>query len=152
MKPDMTLGIKATGHWSDKAVADLSAAMAAMRRRVTVLIVEDNADEAFVLAEMLKGYPCDVETVRDAGSFYQFIADNRKPIDLTFLDIRLNNADGLDLIKTANKAGTILKFIVLTGYPSEEMSLRARELGAVAVFIKPPTTEQMDALFGQISK
>lgn len=141
-----------TPHWSDEAIAELKRSVLALRRRVRVVIVEDSPDDVLLLRELLKPYQCDITEFCSARECLVFMRDNPALIDLVFLDIKLLGMSGLDLVKTTKLMGLSFNYVITTGYDDPEVQAQAHELGVIAIFKKPPTREQMDSIFGQITK
>jgi DNA-binding NarL/FixJ family response regulator len=63
------------------------------------------------------------------------VADNA--IDIFVCDHRLPEADGLDLIARAKELHPPVRTVLMTGYPSPELSVRAFALGVDAFLFKP---------------
>jgi len=65
----------------------------------------------------------------------ELVADNA--IDIFVCDHRLPEADGLDLIARAKELHPPVRTVLMTGFPSPEVSLRAFALGVDALLFKP---------------
>ncbi len=60
-----------------------------------------------------------------------------EPVDLTFLDLRLPDMDGLEVLKSARELDPDLLVIVMTGYASVESAVGALKMGAYDYIKKP---------------
>lgn len=58
-------------------------------------------------------------------------------VDIFVCDHRLPNADGLDLIARAKELRPALRTVLMTGFPSPELSVRAFAVGVDAFLFKP---------------
>lgn len=126
--------------------------MTALRRRVRVVVVEDSAGDVLILRHLLESYPCDISEFQSAKEAEIFMANNPTLVDLVFLDIKLLGMSGLDLVKHTKSMGLSFNYVITTGYDDPLIASQAHELGVIAIFRKPPTKEQMDSIFGQITK
>lgn len=120
--------------------------------RSVFLLVEDNADDAFFMERAFRRAgltnPLRIVTNGDQaidyldgkGGFADRVA-NPFP-DLVFLDLKLPGRDGFDVLHwLRHEKRSQVPVAVLTSSPEEVDRRRARELGAEAYLIKPPTKE-----------
>ena len=63
--------------------------------------------------------------------------------DLLISDIRMPGVSGLDLIEVAHQRNPSLPVILITGYPTAEISKGCRALGAAACLMKPIPPEEL---------
>ncbi len=102
------------------------------RPKLSVLLVEDDEDDFVLVRDLLAEIAqaeyqvCWIAHRRQA---IQAMADSRH--DVCLLDLRLGEADGLELLSEAARAGCRMPIIVLTGYGGREVDARALEAGAV---------------------
>ena len=113
-----------------------------------VLIVDDNADAAEMMAMLLSSYGHQVQTAGDAESTLR-IANEFVP-DVILLDIGLPGTDGYTVARILRRdprfLGTIL--IALTGYGSARDRERSLESGFDHHVVKPAQIDQLLALIG----
>jgi len=116
---------------------------------LTVYVVDDDPGVHHAVLAIL-GRP---------GSGYQlegtgpncFTAPERvaqQDIDIFVCDWRLPDADGLDLIARAKELRPTLRTVLMTGYPSPELSVRAFAAGVDAFLFKPFDGPQLLATLG----
>ncbi|MDF1667667.1 MAG: sigma-54 dependent transcriptional regulator, partial [Planctomycetota bacterium] len=61
----------------------------------------------------------------------------KENIDLIFLDLRLPDIEGIDLLRTIRKVEPELFVVLLTGYPNLDTAIESMKLGASDYLIKP---------------
>ncbi len=104
------------------------------------LIVDDEAFVRVALKEMLKMHCEDIEIIEEAGS----ITDGRQALekttpDIVFLDIRLSDGKGFDLLKGLNDIP--FKVIFITAY--EEYAITAFKFSAIDYLLKPIDVDEL---------
>lgn len=99
--------------------------------KINVLVVEDNADDAQLLNEMLNGVQDVTLNSRHVGTFDQAEKVlSQESIDTILLDLSLPDSDGLATVTRMNKAAPFKPIVVLTGLKDEKTSYRAIQEGA----------------------
>jgi DNA-binding NtrC family response regulator len=105
-----------------------------------ILIVDDEAD----LRAMLKSILEDDYTVtlaEDAAALQKFYTQD--PPDVVLLDLKLPDANGLDLLPQIKKAWPDTEVIVLTGEATFEAAVQATKRGAYHFINKPFDTQAL---------
>jgi CheY-like chemotaxis protein len=102
-----------------------------------VFIVDDNADAADSLAELLRIEGHKVQAVHSPAAALELI-DSFHP-DIALLDIGLPDMDGFELVRRLRERPALVgvKFVALTGYGQIEDRRRVRESGFDDHLIKP---------------
>ena len=99
-----------------------------------ILMVDDAADIRELLASILReNY---VVTEADSGAALKLAFQEQQP-DVVLLDIRLPDADGLDLLPQIKKQWPETEVIVLTGNATFEAAVEATKRGAYHFLNKP---------------
>jgi DNA-binding response OmpR family regulator len=112
---------------------DVGAAMTPTGRARQVLIIDDDPHIAETMVAALKNrYQVHVATDDREG----LAILRRHPIDLLLLDVRLKSTDGLEVLGRL-RAVRDCRVLVLTGYGSEEILLRALRAGVDDYMDKP---------------
>jgi DNA-binding response OmpR family regulator len=108
-----------------------------------VLVVDDNADAAEALAELLRLEGYDVRVARNAEEALR-AADTFAP-QLAVLDIGLPSMNGYDLARTlrASPRTRGMRLVALTGYGRAPDRLRAQEAGFDDHFVKPAPLDEL---------
>jgi DNA-binding NtrC family response regulator len=100
-----------------------------------ILVVDDEESVADAFRTMLQeeGY-----SVRTAGSASRALAEvERADWDLAFVDLKLPDMDGLELLKKLKSRRPSLVAVVITAHGSGQRGFAAREAGAWAFLEKP---------------
>jgi DNA-binding NtrC family response regulator len=100
-----------------------------------ILIVDDEVNLLKTLGLILSKAGYDVIRAKDATTANRILQTTA--CSLVFLDLRLPDADGLDLLASIHCQYPDTSVIILTGYPTLETEATAREKGARAYLKKP---------------
>ena len=110
-----------------------TASIAGVRPRV--LIVENDAAVRRSMQLLLQGHGFDVKAY---GASEQLLVDAaRQSPDCFIADYRLDGPDGIAVLKAMREQGWQGPAILITGFPSEDLSSRATEAGFTCIFEKP---------------
>jgi len=124
-----------------------SADLLELRRSWRVLIVDDDAAVRGALPAVLQGPRVEVETASNLVDAHRCLCHG---VDLLITDLRLRDredTDGFELVMWAHSRTPELPVVVLTAHGSSEMRAQAKRLGAVDLWIK---TMSMDEIVGRI--
>jgi signal transduction histidine kinase len=117
--------------------------VAPLGRPLRVLLVDDNADGAFMVAELLRHSGHDVRTAAN-GPAALALARSWRP-DAVVLDIGLPGMDGYEVARQLRRqegmAGALL--VALTGYGRDEDRRQALEAGFDAHLVKPADLDEL---------
>jgi CheY-like chemotaxis protein len=103
------------------------------RRRV--LVVDDNADAAELLAMALTGAGHDVRVAHDGPSALEVALEFA--FDVALLDLGLPAMDGIELGERLRASGQGGRLVAVTGYGQEADRVRSKEAGFCAHLVKP---------------
>lgn len=115
-----------------------------MRKKLNVLLVEDNSLVQMLARLKLQQIGCDI-TVTDNGKDAVYLAKNYQ-YDLIFMDIGLPDMDGCkvtEMIRSMPEPFSKVPVIALTAYADMKTEERAYQAGMNEFFIKPLTTEMV---------
>jgi len=112
-------------------------------RNATILIVDDDEDDYFILSGYLRDVPDNDFTITWAPTY----ADGRRQIatgtfDIAFVDYRLGARSGVDFLKEVRHLHHDTPIVLLTGQGNYEVDIEAMELGAVDYLIKAELTTE----------
>lgn len=110
-----------------------------MCHRQTVAVVDDDQGVRDSLRFLLETAGFDVDTFDSACEFLAASVAGTSVILL--VDQHMPRLTGLDLLHRLRERGISGTVALMTGSPSDELSRRARELGATAVLEKPLAEE-----------
>lgn len=103
--------------------------------QVRVLIIDDEKNIRATLAVCLEQIGCRVIAAPSAETALSALA--RQPCDLAFLDLRLGDANGLDLIPRLLAESPNLMIVVMTAYATIDSAVEAIKRGASDYLPKP---------------
>jgi CheY-like chemotaxis protein len=113
-----------------------------------VLVVDDNADAAEMLALLLKGWGHDVEVAHDGPAALR--AAEAHPPDTVLLDIRLPGMDGYQVAqRLRGHLGFAKTLVAVTGCDPEGARSRSQEVGFDNLLTKPVDPEALRAALHQ---
>ena len=104
--------------------------------RTLVLLVEDDANAARMLAQLLREDGFDVEILVDGEAAMKRLERTPRPRVL-ILDYRLPRADGLTVARAARTLVPDARVIMVTSYP-EVVAARLRAENAEAILVSKP--------------
>lgn len=102
---------------------------------IRILVLEDNHELREFLAEALEDRGFSVVQAVTAGE--ALVKAQETPFDLVVTDVRLEGMDGLEALERIKEGTPQLQSLVITGYASEDDSIRAVRLGAGDYLKKP---------------
>jgi two-component system, NtrC family, response regulator AlgB len=105
------------------------------------LIIDDEKNIRTTLQVCLEGMGCEVVSVGSGEHALAALA--QQSFDIAFLDIRLREANGLDLLPKLLAENPNLGVVVLTAYATFETAVEAIRRGAVDYLPKPFSPEQI---------
>jgi CheY-like chemotaxis protein len=115
-----------------------------------VLVVDDNADAAGTLADVLATLGHRTMVAADGPSALQAAADFDPEIAL--LDLGLPVMDGYELARRLRVGRPQLHAVALSGYGQEEDRRRARQAGFAAHLVKPISMETLVSLLASLPR
>lgn len=118
------------------------------RRKVRVLLVEDDEDMRRLVARVLQkgGYE-----VVEAGSGLGLLArlectlwgDRSETFDVIVADIQMPDLTALEALEASGSPGLDTAIVLMTAYGDEDVRAEAHRLGAMAVLDKPLDWEEL---------
>ncbi|MCX6348594.1 MAG: response regulator, partial [Candidatus Aureabacteria bacterium] len=100
-----------------------------------VLVVDDDAATRQLLVRILQGESYRVDQAANGKEALSLLRKNDYRV--AFLDIRLPDMNGLDLLAALKKSGLKTEVIMQTAYASLQSSIEALNQGALSYIIKP---------------
>jgi len=113
-----------------------------MEKRISILLVDDEADFRAVIADHLeeKGYQ-----VSSVGTAQEAVAAGREQeFDVALLDVKMPNMDGVDLLRMLKGLDPLLEVIMLTGHATIETAVQSIKLGALDYLSKPVRLSELE--------
>jgi DNA-binding response OmpR family regulator len=106
-----------------------------MGTQQAILLIEDDTNFARILETQLRRSGFDVNAVRDVAAGLQCLL--RRPFDLVLVDVRLPDANGLEVVPRLRAIVPATPFLLITAYEEENLRARAIAAGAADVLYKP---------------
>jgi two-component system response regulator HydG len=103
--------------------------------QTSVLVIDDNADLAENIAEILEDFGVDVQLASDAKQALACFDDRKWSLVVT--DVRMPGMDGLELLAMIKERSPGTPVLVMTGFADRDTVVRAHQSGALAVVNKP---------------
>ena len=108
-----------------------------------VLVVDDEGLIRWSLNERLSTAGYEVLEAGDGASALNYFREGAPRIDLVLLDLKLPDADGLDLLKHIKRLRPSCRVILMTAFGTPDKLLDARNHGACDVMAKPFNLDKM---------
>ncbi|ADD68882.1 two component, sigma54 specific, transcriptional regulator, Fis family [Denitrovibrio acetiphilus DSM 12809] len=105
-----------------------------------ILIIDDDTSLTYSLQKAFSGKYC-IFTANNATAGMDFI-EAESDIGLVFLDYKLGDENGLDVLERIRKGGYTVPVIFMTAYGTSETVLDAVKLGASDFLVKPVSPEE----------
>src|SRR6516225_2061339 len=128
---------KSTTRGSGKAAGDAPSSMQFPKARIRVLIADDHGVVREGLVSMIKRNRADMTVVGEASNGREAVQlwKQERP-DVTLLDLRMPELDGVEVIKEIRAADKKARIIVLTTFDGDEDIYRAIQAGAKGYLLK----------------
>jgi signal transduction histidine kinase len=114
-----------------------------MREQPKVLVVDDEESVVVTIKAILQLDGYSVATTTSGARARKMVREVE--YDLVLTDLRLEDGDGLDVLKTVRESYPETVTIMLTGYASLESAIQALRAGAYDYLVKPSEVEELRA-------
>ncbi len=101
----------------------------------SVLIVDDNDDLRFSLAQVVKNEGFAIQSAATGAEALEILYSSI--IDIIFLDINLPDRDGIELIPDIKEISHDISIVMLTGINEAKTAVEALKAGALDYIVKP---------------
>jgi PAS domain S-box-containing protein len=118
------------------------------RQRVRILVVDDDADTAKMLASMLTA---DGHHLGVAHNLHEALDLIREPWDIVISDLGLPDGNGLDVARRFRRVPSKPRLIALSGYGSDGDLKASREAGFELHIVKPIDLVQLRRLIEHVA-
>ena len=108
---------------------------------IKVLLIDDEVGFADILAKRLNKRNMDVTPVYTGIEAVQII--RKQDFDVAVLDLKMEDMDGIEVLKIFKKAYPEMAVIMLTGHGSEQAAKEGIEFGAFDYLTKPCELEEL---------
>jgi DNA-binding NtrC family response regulator len=121
-----------------------------MERKLELMIVDDEPIVGKRLKAALEKHGYEVETFETGQSAIRRLED--KPFDIVVSDVRMDDADGLDVLEAVKQSSSRTKTILITGYATVELAREALAKGAFDFLAKPFQPKDLRAMIEKAAK
>jgi len=111
---------------------------------MNILIVDDEVEAVNFFSIFLKRLGLNVEKARSGQEALELF--NRHKPQWVFLDIKMPDINGLELLRKMKEIDTGIKAIMISASDDDAKQNEARQLGASDYLIKPIDLDQMDRI------
>ena len=115
---------------------------------VNIAIVDDEEMIQWTLKESMESEGYNVKTFENGRNFLSFFKEHGA--DIVFLDVRLPDSNGLDLLPEINRIDPETIVVVMTAHGDVETAVSAMKLGAYDYLAKPYNIEEVNLLIKKI--
>ncbi len=115
--------------------------MPAGEDKLRLLLVDDEEGYLAVLAKRLGRRGMDVVTAGSGAAGIQAL--RRRDFDVAVVDLKMEDMDGIEVLKVFRKMLPELKVVILTGHGSEQAARDGIALGAFGYLTKPCALEEL---------
>jgi two-component system response regulator HydG len=109
--------------------------MNSMRRKNSILVVDDDQAHLTMLKTLLTGWGYEVNEADDGLKAIQKV--HEQPFDLILMDIRMIKVSGLEALAEIKAYNPAIPVIIMTAYSSVETAVEALKKGAYDYLTKP---------------
>jgi DNA-binding NtrC family response regulator len=117
---------------------------------IRLLLVDDEVDYVNVLANRLSKRGLKVSKAFNGSEAIQIL--RRHDFDVAVLDLKMEDMDGIEVLKIFKKMAPELEVIMLTGHGSERSARQGIALGAFDYLTKPCELEELLQKIGAASR
>ncbi len=124
-----------------------------MPNPVTILLVEDNPDDATLTERALRGVPAHLEIARDGEEALDYLLNDGNDLPrLVLLDLLLPNPDGLEVLRRIreHERTSLTPVVILTSSSSPNDVAAGYRCGANSYVRKPVDFDEFARLIGEI--
>jgi CheY-like chemotaxis protein len=120
---------------------------------LTILLVEDNPDDAVLTEIALRGVPASLVVARDGQEALDYLFSDANDLPrLVVLDLRLPNIDGLEVLRRIreNERTRLTPVVILTSSTAPDDVATCYRYGANSYVCKPLDFDQFSGLVRQL--
>src|ERR1700688_403350 len=105
-----------------------------------ILVVDDDNDVCRIVRSMLSHEQYQVQTGQSVADAFRAI--EQKPFDVYVMDYKLPDGSGLDVAERIRSKGSEAPIILMSGYDTSAVTLRAEKL-CISDFIEKPFSREL---------
>ncbi len=124
--------------------------MNASKKKLTIMIVDDNKTYRNSLKKLINEYPQISEVSEAANADEMFAQIGDEPPDIVTMDVSMPGMDGFDATEKLLSRHSSVKVIILTIFDTDEYRKRAKQSGALTYIVKQDAVAQLDVALHSI--
>ncbi|KIX15570.1 response regulator [Dethiosulfatarculus sandiegensis] len=109
--------------------------MTALAKKIRLLLVDDEDGYLEVLSKRLNKRNLNVTAINNGAEAIQALRKN--DYDVAVVDLKMEDMDGIEVLKIFKKMDPSLEVIILTGHGSEQAAREGINMGAFDYLTKP---------------
>lgn len=125
-----------------------TAALTAMMSGPVLLVVDDEPIVGAVMKRLAE--PVGFEVVVCSSAAEGVAALSRRPADMAFVDLRMPDTDGIDLLRQIRDMVPACEVVLMSGFATIDSAVEAVKLGARDYLTKPLDFERVTALLKDV--
>ncbi len=106
-----------------------------MKKSINILVLDDDRTTGSLLARILEQEDYRVDRVETGGRALELLRE--REYQVAFLDIRLPDVSGLEVLKSIKESGCRTEVIMQTAFASLKTTIEALNQGALSYILKP---------------
>lgn len=106
-----------------------------MDKKIKIVIVDDESELVFPMADRLEMRGFDVQAADSSTSALMLFEKDR--FDIALIDVKMPGISGIDLMKMIFRLQPDIKVILMSGHGTEELVRDCKKMGACDLLIKP---------------
>lgn len=114
-----------------------------------VLIIDDTKNIRLLLTKTLELEGYQVFTATNGREGLEMLQTGA--FDLAFLDIKLPEISGTEVLRRVRAAGIMTPIIIITAYPTVKNAVECTQLGAITYLQKPFTADRLKVVLKQLN-
>lgn len=115
-----------------------------------VLVVDDEENIRKMLRTALEAIGCEVEQAGTIAEAIRLV--DRRPFDVAFVDVRLGNESGFDLLEALPARRPRIAIVLITAFASVDYAVEAMRRGAADFLAKPFTPPQVRGVIERVKR
>lgn len=113
------------------------------------LVVDDTKNIRTLLTTCLEVEGFTVKTSNDGKSALELLA--AESFDLVFLDIKMPEVSGTEVLKRVRELGIKTPFVIITAFATVKNAIECTRMGAVAYLQKPFTSDKVRSVLAELN-
>ncbi|HEX9061497.1 MAG TPA: response regulator [Clostridia bacterium] len=113
------------------------------------LVVDDTKNIRTLLTTCLEVEGFSVKTSNDGKSALELLSNEN--FDLVFLDIKMPEVSGTEVLKRVREQGIKTPFVIITAFATVKNAIECTRMGAVAYLQKPFTSDKVRSVLAELN-